>query len=58
MDAIKEAGIEDNTVVVFASDNGPEATNPWRGDSGPWRGAYFSGDGSLASRTVHHPLAG
>jgi arylsulfatase A-like enzyme len=42
LDAIKEAGVEDNTVVVFTSDNGPEATDPWQGDSGPWRGTYFT----------------
>jgi arylsulfatase A-like enzyme len=42
LDAIKQAGIEDNTLVVFTSDNGPEATNPWQGDSGPWRGTYFT----------------
>jgi arylsulfatase A-like enzyme len=37
-----EAGIEENTIVIFASDNGPEATHPWEGDSGPWRGTYFT----------------
>jgi arylsulfatase len=42
LDAIKDAGIEDNTIVVFTSDNGPEATFPWEGDSGPWRGTYFT----------------
>jgi arylsulfatase A-like enzyme len=42
LDAIKEAGIEDNTIVIFTSDNGPEATDPWQGDSGPWRGTYFT----------------
>src|SRR5271168_479100 len=42
LDAIKEAGVEDNTLVVFTSDNGPEATHPWEGDSGPWRGTYFT----------------
>ena len=42
LDAIKEAGIEDNTLVVFTSDNGPEATHPWEGDNGPWRGTYFT----------------
>jgi arylsulfatase len=42
LDAIKQAGIEDNTLVVFTSDNGPEGTNPWQGDSGPWRGTYFT----------------
>ena len=42
LDAIKDAGIEDSTLVIFASDNGPEATHPWEGDSGPWRGTYFT----------------
>jgi arylsulfatase A-like enzyme len=42
LDSIKQAGIEDNTLVIFASDNGPEATDPWEGDSGPWRGTYFT----------------
>jgi arylsulfatase len=42
LDAIKEAGVEDNTIVVFASDNGPEGTEPWQGDAGPWRGTYFT----------------
>jgi arylsulfatase A-like enzyme len=48
LDAIKEAGIEDNTLVIFTSDNGPEATYPWQGTSGPWRGTYFTAmEGSL-----------
>jgi arylsulfatase len=42
LDAIKQAGIEDNTLVIFTSDNGPEATHPWEGDNGPWRGTYFT----------------
>lgn len=48
LDAIKEAGIEDNTLVIYTSDNGPEATNPWEGWAGPWRGTYFTAmEGSL-----------
>ena len=48
LDAIREAGVEDNTLVVFASDNGPEATHPWEGSGGPWRGTYFTAmEGSL-----------
>lgn len=43
LDAIGDAGVEKNTIVIFASDNGPEATHPWEGDSGPWRGTYFTG---------------
>jgi arylsulfatase A-like enzyme len=42
LDAIKDSGVEENTIVIFASDNGPEATDPWEGDSGPWRGTYFT----------------
>jgi arylsulfatase A-like enzyme len=42
LDAIKQAGVDNNTIVIFASDNGPEAMHPWQGDSGPWRGTYFT----------------
>jgi arylsulfatase A-like enzyme len=42
LDAIKQAGIENDTLLIFTSDNGPEATDPWEGDSGPWRGTYFT----------------
>jgi arylsulfatase len=42
LDAIKELGVEDNTLVIFTSDNGPEATHPWEGSAGPWRGTYFT----------------
>ena len=48
LDAIDELKIGDNTIVVFTSDNGPEATWPWQGTSGPWRGYYFTHmEGSL-----------
>jgi len=48
LDAIDELRVRDNTVVVFTSDNGPEATWPWQGSSGPWRGYYFTHmEGSL-----------
>ncbi len=48
LDAIKQLGIADNTVVIFASDNGAEATHPWEGWAGPWRGTYFTAmEGSL-----------
>lgn len=42
LDALKAAGVEDNTLVILASDNGSEATDPWRGANGPWRGTYFT----------------
>jgi arylsulfatase A-like enzyme len=38
LDAIQEAGIEDNTIVIWISDNGPCAPWPWMGDSGPFHG--------------------
>src|SRR3954463_8134839 len=48
LDAIDQLKISDNTIVVFTSDNGPEATWPWQGSSGPWRGYYFTHmEGSL-----------
>jgi arylsulfatase A-like enzyme len=48
LDAVDRLGIGDNTIVVFTSDNGPEATWPWQDSSGPWRGYYFTHmEGSL-----------
>jgi arylsulfatase len=48
LDAIDALGVRDYTIVVFTSDNGPEATWPWQGSSGPWRGYYFTHmEGSL-----------
>jgi arylsulfatase A-like enzyme len=43
LDALTSAGVTDNTVVIWASDNGPSplpTVTPWWtiGDSGPWRG--------------------
>jgi arylsulfatase A-like enzyme len=43
LDALAAAGVADNTIVVWASDNGPSplstVTPVWTiGDSGPWRG--------------------
>jgi arylsulfatase A-like enzyme len=43
LDAIREAGIEDNTIVIWISDNGPTMTAAPRdeihaGDAGPFRG--------------------
>jgi arylsulfatase A-like enzyme len=48
LDAVADLKIEDNTIFVFASDNGPEDTYPWRGWAGPWSGSYFTAmEGSL-----------
>jgi arylsulfatase len=42
LDAVDKAGIRENTIIVFTSDNGPEFIKPWDGWAGPWRGQYFS----------------
>jgi len=46
LDAIRESGIEDNTIVLFLSDNGPQRTTIFRedlivGSSGQFRGELF-----------------
>jgi hypothetical protein len=47
LDMVKELGVDDNTIVVFASDNGPQGETarehgnqgtPDMGNSGPFRG--------------------
>ncbi len=51
-DAIKQAGIEDNTILVFASDGGPDL-KPWKGSSGPWRGYLDSAlEGALRAPCI------
>ena len=48
LDAVAEMGIEQNTVVVFSSDNRPEFRRPWQGTAGFWRGTYHTAlEGSL-----------
>lgn len=40
LDALKRLGIEQNTIVIWCTDNGAEMRRPWRGSSGPWNGFY------------------
>ena len=48
LDAISQLGIENNTIVVWTSDNGPEQIEGWHGTAGFWRGNYFTAlEGSL-----------
>jgi arylsulfatase len=48
VDTVRELGLEQDTIVVFTSDNGPEEMLPWRGWAGPWAGSYFTAmEGSL-----------
>ena len=42
LEAIKRLGIENNTLVIWCTDNGAEMRRPWRGAAGPWRGYYNS----------------
>jgi arylsulfatase A-like enzyme len=64
LDAVGSLGVRDNTIVIFTSDNGPEATWPWQGSSGPWRGfilriwkARSERRSSSAGRTMCQPVA-
>jgi arylsulfatase len=48
LDHVDRLGIRDNTIFIFTSDNGAEATMPYHGFNGPWRGTYFTAwEGSL-----------
>lgn len=48
LDVVDELGIANETIFIFASDNGPEFRNPWRGTAGFWRGTYHTAmEGSL-----------
>ncbi|QIG49015.1 arylsulfatase [Nordella sp. HKS 07] len=43
LDAVKEAGVEDNTIFIFSSDNASGGALPQTGpgSNGPWRGDFF-----------------
>ncbi|HWL50330.1 MAG: hypothetical protein K0T01_2834 [Acidimicrobiia bacterium] len=43
LDAIEEAGIADNTIVVWSSDNPAGRSQYMGGSNGPWRGHFASG---------------
>ncbi|MGE4368233.1 MAG: arylsulfatase [Burkholderiaceae bacterium] len=48
MQAVDDLGIAENTVFIFASDNGPEFRRPYRGSAGMWTGTYHTAmEGSL-----------
>lgn len=45
---VDELGIRENTFLIFASDNGPEFRQPYRGSAGFYRGTYHTAmEGSL-----------
>jgi len=48
LDKVSELNIQENTIFIFTSDNGPDSQPPYHGFSGPWRGSYFTAlEGSL-----------
>jgi len=53
LDLIEQLGATDNTIIVFAGDNGPEEVLLWRGSPGAWRGSYFAGgEGNLRTPCI------
>jgi arylsulfatase len=53
LDLLGELSIEDDTIVVFAGDNGPEDVLLWRGSPGHWEGSYFAGgEGNLRTPCI------
>ena len=46
--AVKDLGIDENTIIIWTSDNGPEQMEGAHGTAGYWRGNYFTAlEGSL-----------
>lgn len=53
LDLLDTLGISDNTLVVFAGDNGPEEVLLWRGTPGYFEGSYFAGgEGNLRTPCI------
>lgn len=53
LDLLDELDVADNTMVVFAGDNGPEEILLWRGSPGYWEGSYFAGgEGNLRTPCI------
>jgi Sulfatase len=53
LDLLDALGINDNTLVIFAGDNGPEEVLLWRGTPGYFEGSYFAGgEGNLRTPCI------
>jgi arylsulfatase A-like enzyme len=53
LDLLDELDLADDTLVVFAGDNGPEEILLWRGTPGFWEGSYFAGgEGNLRTPCI------
>jgi arylsulfatase A-like enzyme len=66
LDTLKQLGIDDNTIVVFASDNGPQGETarehgnqgtPDMGNSAPFRGELGEVTEGAIRTAANHPLA-
>jgi arylsulfatase len=58
LDLLDDLGMADDTIVVFAGDNGPEEVLTWRGSPGYWEGSYFAGgEGNLRTPYIVAGLA-
>ncbi|MDJ0517432.1 MAG: sulfatase-like hydrolase/transferase [Trichodesmium sp. MO_231.B1] len=53
LDYLEQLGVADNTIVVFAGENGPEEAIEWRGNPGFFEGSYFAGsEGNLRTPCI------
>jgi arylsulfatase len=53
LDLLTTLNVADNTLVVFAGDNGPEEVLLWRGTPGYFEGSYFAGgEGNLRTPCI------
>jgi arylsulfatase A-like enzyme len=53
LDLLDDLRIAEDTIVVFAGDNGPEEVLLWRGTAGYWEGSYFAGgEGNLRTPCI------
>ncbi len=53
LDLLDDLALPDDTLVVFAGDNGPEEVVLWRGSPGYWQGSYFAGgEGNLRTPCI------
>ena len=60
VDCVDEAGIGENTIIVFSSDNAAALIKPacLGGSNGPFRGGFFTRLGGLDAGPGHGPLPG
>ena len=58
LDAIDALGVRQDTVIIFASDNGPEFRDPWRGTAGVLARHLPHGDGRRSESAGDSALAG